>query len=162
MVPQRISMTNQRGFGLAELMVVVAVLGIITVVGTPLLLTYLQASQTRGAAQEIVTFLNQARQLAITQNVQHCVEFDVAGNRLRFHQMPGTTTCLSGTVWLGPGTDGSGWMRLQNQAAITSANANPSFTPLGAASGATITVQNSQGTSSLSVVVSPVGRIRIQ
>ena len=139
---------------------VIAVLGIITALGTPMLLSYLQASQTRGAAQELVTILNQSRQLAITQNVQHCVEFDTAGNRLRFHQMPGTTACLAGTVWLGPGTDSQGWMRLQNQAVITFANANPSFTPLGTASGATITVQNSQGTSALNVIVSGAGRIR--
>jgi prepilin-type N-terminal cleavage/methylation domain-containing protein len=162
MVSRRVSVSDQQGFSLAELIVVIAVLGIITVLGTPMLLTYLQASETRAAAQEMVTFLNQARQLAITRNVQHCVEFDTAGNRLRFHQMPGSTACLDGTVWLGAGTDSQGWMRLQNQARITSASANPSFTPLGTAGGATITVQNSQGTSSASVAVSVAGRIRIQ
>lgn len=149
------------GFSLAELVTVIAVIAIVTVLGAPSFLAYLRAEETRGAAHELVTLLHHARQLAITENLQHCVEFDNAGNRLRFHQMPGTTACLAGAPWVGPGTDGQGWMRLDNQATLN-ANANPSFTPLGTANGATITVANSQGTSSLDVIVSAVGRIRVQ
>jgi prepilin-type N-terminal cleavage/methylation domain-containing protein len=149
--------TDQRGLGLAELLVVIAVLGIITVLGTPMLLTYLRASETRAAAQELVTFLNQARQLAIARNTSYRVEFDTAGNRLRF------VRTSDDTPWVGPGTDGQGYLRLVNNARITAATANPVFASLGSVTpGATITVQNSQGTSSLSVVVSGAGRIRIQ
>lgn len=157
MVSGRIPVSDQRGFSLPELMMVIAVLGIITVLGTPLLLSYLEASQTRGAAQELMTLLNQARQLAITSNTSYRVEFDVAGNRLRF------VRTSDDTPWVGPGTDGQGYLRLVNNARITAASANPVFASLGSVTpGATITVQNSQGTSSLSVVVSGAGRIRIQ
>jgi prepilin-type N-terminal cleavage/methylation domain-containing protein len=156
MVPQRISVNGQRGFTLAELMVVVAVIGILAVVGTPLFLSYLQASQTRGAAQEVATLLHRARQMAIANNTSYRVEVDVAGNRLRF------VRTSDNTPWIGPGTDSQGYRRLENEARLMTPTANPTFNPLGTAGGGTIPVQNSPGTSTLSVVVSSSGRIRIQ
>ncbi|MFQ5899104.1 MAG: GspH/FimT family pseudopilin [Candidatus Methylomirabilia bacterium] len=149
------------GYSLTELITVISMIAIVMLVSIPPLLTYLQAEETRGAAAHLVALLQQARQLAITRNVQHCVEFDNANNRLRYHQMPGATACLAGAPWTGPGTDAQGWMRLDNLATLN-ANANPTFTPLGAATGATITVANYHATSSLDVVVNAVGRIEIQ
>jgi len=148
---------NAAGFTLIELIVVVAVIGIITVTGVPMFLSFMQAQQTKGAAQQVASLLNQARQLAISRNTAYRVDVDVTNNRLRF------VLTSDGSAYLGAGTDASGYVTLANAAKLTSATANPVFTALGAASTAgTITVQNAQGTSSLSVVVSASGRIKIQ
>ena len=154
MVSRQSRVDGQRGFTLVELMVALAVIGIVSIAATPLFMTFLRASETRGASQELATLLNQARQFAIARNEKYQVEIDVPGNRLRF------VRTLDSTAWIGPGTDGQGFRRLQNLSRLTCANANPTFNPLGTAAGGTITVQNAQGTSSLNVIVSSSGRIR--
>lgn len=148
-------MNGQRGFTLVELMVALAVIGIISVVAIPQFMTFLRASETRGASQELATVLQQARELAIARNTNYRVEIELDNNRLRF------VRTSDNVVWTGPGTDAQGYRRLVNQARLTNVTANPTFNPLGTAGGGTITVQNSQGTSSLNVVVSSAGRIRI-
>lgn len=156
MVPGRIPMNRQRGFTMAELLVVIAVIGIIAVTATPLFLSFLEAQQTRGAAQQVATLLNQARQLAIATNASYRVEVDVPGNRLRF------VNTSNNSPWTGPGTDLQGYQTLTNQARLAAVTVNPTFNPLGTAGSGTITTQNARGSSSRNVVVSSSGRIRIQ
>lgn len=146
---------GQPGFTLVELVTIVAIIGIVSGAAIPLFMTFLKAMETRGAAQELTMVLQQARELAITRNTNYTVQIDTIGNQLRF--VDG-----SGAPWVGPGTDGNGYRRLVNQARLTNVTANPTFNPLGTAGGGTITVQNAQGTSSLNVVVSFTGRVRIK
>jgi len=145
---------GQRGFTLAEMITVMAVIGIVSAAAFPMFTSFLRAMQTKGAAQELATVLQQARQLAIATNTSYTVRVDVDGNRLCFGDNVNCT-------WIGPGTDSQGFRRLSNQAQLTAVNTNPVFNPLGTAGGGRITVQNAQGTSALDVVVSPAGRVRI-
>lgn len=154
MVPGRLSVKGQHGFSVAELLVVVAIIGIISVFAMPLFLSFLQAQQLRGAAQEVSTLLNQARQLAIARNASYQVVLDVTENRLRF------VRTSDSTPWTGPGTDSSGYRKLENRARLTDVTANPTFNSLGTATGATITVKNAEGDAALNVIVSTSGRIR--
>jgi prepilin-type N-terminal cleavage/methylation domain-containing protein len=156
MIFRRSRVGGQRGFTLVELIAALAVIGIISIEATPLFMTFLRASETRGASRELATVLQQARELAIALNTDHRVEVEVDNNRLRF------VRTSDNIVWTGPGTDAQGYRQLVNRARLTNVTANPTFTRLGAAGGGTITVQNAQGTSSLNVVVGPSGRIRIE
>lgn len=155
MVCRRNQVDGQRGLTLVELMVAIAVVGIISVGAIPQFVTFLRAMETRGASQELATVLQQARELAIARNTSYRVEIEPDDNRLRF------VRTSDNVVWTGPQTDAQGYRRLVNQARLTNVTANPTFNPLGTAGGGTITVQNLQGTSSLNVVVSPSGRVRI-
>jgi Tfp pilus assembly protein FimT len=149
-----------RGFSLTELVVLMAVIGIMTAVAFPYFLSYMRAQETEGAARELVTLLNQARQLAITRNISHSVQVDTTPpGRVRF--CSGTTLpCPGGSVWTGPGTDSNGWIALANRATLAVGPAI-TFTPLGAATPAgTLQVRNPSGTSSRNVVVSASGRVR--
>ncbi len=148
-------MDGQRGFTLVELMVAIAVIGIVSVTAIPQFVTFLRAMQTRGASQELATVLQQARELAIARNTNYRVEIESDNNRLRF------VRTSDNVVWTGPGTDAQGYRQLVNQARLTNVTANPTFNPLGTAGGGTITVRNAQGTSALDVIVSSAGRIRI-
>ncbi len=117
--------------------------------------------ETDGAARELKIALNQARQLAIARNTSFSVELQTTPqNRLRF--CTGTATpCPTAAVWTGAGTDGSGWMKMDNAARIVLAP-TITFSALGAATpSGTLRVQNSSRTSCLDVVVNPSGGSRI-
>lgn len=149
------------GFTLVELLVVIALLVIVGAISAPFYLSYQRAQETNGAARELMTSLNQARQLAITRSTSFSVESQAnPQNRLRL--CSGTVTpCPGGSVWLGPGTDGAGWTVLDNGARITQ-NPRITFSSLGAATATgTLRVQNSSATGCLDVVVSPSGRIQL-
>jgi Tfp pilus assembly protein FimT len=149
------------GFTLVELLAVIALIIIVTAIGAPFYLSYQRAQETNGAARELMTSLNQARQLAITRSSSFSVEAQAnPQNRLRL--CVGTVTpCPGGSVWIGPGTDTAGWLVLDNAARITQ-NPRITFSSLGAATATgTLRVQNSSATGCLDVVVSPSGRIQL-
>lgn len=161
MRPVRDNRIRNHGFSLPELLVVIAMIGVLAVAAIPVFVNFLQAQQARGAAQELVTLLNQARQLAIATNSRYRVEIDTVNNRLRFAQS--TDGGATYNPQIGAGTDGAGYRRLENQARLSNVNINPpnfTFDYLGAGNQGMITVQNSSSSSSLGVVIS-TGRIRI-
>ena len=108
---ERIRRIDAAGFSLAELMVVVAVVGILTTIGVPYLNSYYNAMKLRSGADELATLLNSGRYLAIKQNGNVCVS--VSGNSAQY--LTGTSaTCGGGTVYVGQGTQADGSMPLQN------------------------------------------------
>ena len=155
MVSRQSRVDGSRGFTLAELLATISIIGIVSVTAFPVFANFLQTQRARGAARELVDLLNQARQLAIATNSDYRVQIDTANNRLSF------VRTSDGAVWTGLGTDGDGFRRLENQARLAGVTANPIFFRFGDASGGTITVQDSTGSSGLGVVVSGRGRIRI-
>ena len=163
MVPQRIqrSVTNRRGHTLTELFVVVAVIAITIGVSIPLLWTYYRSSALRAAAEQTVSLLNSARQLAIRLNTTVCVTIDATG--MQYHQ--GTCTA---PAYTGAGTDAAGYMRLDPGLTLSGAS-NLCFGYLGAGvatpapcvSAGTLTITRSQG-GTMDVVMATTGRVRIQ
>ena len=152
---------SERGYTAVEILMVIALIAILSAVGFPLYLSFLRAQETDGAARELMTTLNQARQLAIARNTSFSVELQTSPqNRLRF--CTGTATpCPAGNVWTGAGTNGEGWMGMDNAVRIV-LGPTITFNALGAATASgTLRVQNSSGTSCLNVVVNPSGGSRI-
>lgn len=133
----------------------VAVIGILTAIAVPYFLSYWRAATLRAGAEELAAVLNDARQLAISQNRSVCVSND--GTRVRFH----LDSCTNPAVTR-PGTDAQGWITLTNGQRVTGGTANVTFNYLGAATtAATYTVQNPNGNSTLCVVVAASGRVRV-
>jgi prepilin-type N-terminal cleavage/methylation domain-containing protein len=152
----RRSTRGERGFSLTELAVVVAVIGILAVLATPFFLSYLRNAAVEGAAREVATMLNQARQIAIARNQNVCVR--IASTTVRY-ELGG---CGTANYYRGAGTDTNGWMRLTDNVSVTT-TADPVFTSLGAATpAATYTVTHSQyPTITMTVTVAGSGRVRI-
>jgi prepilin-type N-terminal cleavage/methylation domain-containing protein len=160
MRPLRDNRIHHHGFSLAELLVVIGITGILAVAVLPAFVNVLQTQQVRGAAQELVNLLNQARQLAIATNSRYRVEIDTANNRFCFKQSTDGGNTYSACI-AAPGTDNLGYRRLENQAVLSTVNVDPTFNPFGTANNSTISVQDSRSSSSLGVVTSNTGRIRI-
>jgi prepilin-type N-terminal cleavage/methylation domain-containing protein len=148
---------REAGFSLIELIVVIAMIGILAVLGTPMLISYWRTSTTTAAASELASSLNRARQLAIASNQNYCA--DVSAGSLRYRQNT-TTGCGGGTVWTGTGTRADGTIPLANN--VTVSGGPVVFTSLGAAALAgTFTVTN-PNSGSRNVAVSASGRVTVQ
>lgn len=145
---------NRAGFSLAELVVILAVIGALFSLSIPAFLNYYQTAQVRGAAADVAAYVNQGRQLAIQLNCSVAVQITTTGiSYIR------QANCQNPGTWTGAGTDAAG--NIPAPDGITFAtSATPVFTNLGAAApAATLTVTH--GTSSLSVLVSASGRVTV-
>ena len=150
---------GRRGFSFLELMVTIAIIALATAISMPSLFTYWRGATLRAAAEELAAGLNRGRQLAIAQNQRACIE--VVDSQYRYWTSPSGACAAPATKWIGPGTDANGFLRPANNVTFT-ANANPVFDYLGAAvTGATLTVTNPPGPTTLKVVVSVSGRVQI-
>ncbi len=145
---------SKAGFSLAELTVLLAVIGALFSLSLPAFITYYQSAQVRGAAADVAAYVNQGRQLAIQLNCSVAVQIaptTITYTRHANCQVPG--------VWTGAGTNAAGNIPAPDGITLA-ASATPVFNNLGAAApSATITVTN--GTSSLSVLVSASGRVTV-
>lgn len=150
---------NQRGFSTMELVMVVAIVGILSALGYPYVTTYLQAATLRAGAQELATVINGGRQLAISRNTNVCVV--LSGNNAQYRT--GAASPCTGTTFIGAVTKADGTITLSNDIQITAATASVVFSALGAATTAgTYTVHSPVTGRDLSVVVAASGRVTIQ
>jgi Tfp pilus assembly protein FimT len=160
LVPERLRPVRAGGFSVAELLVVVGVIGILFILGLPTFITYWRTATLKAGAEELATILNTARHIAIKDNQSVCVARETTGSATRVRFL--LSSC-SGTAWTGPGTDDSGWIRLTNSVEVSAATASVIFNYLGAAStGGTYTVRNPVDNRTMSVVVATSGRVTIQ
>jgi len=146
--------TSDRGFSLGEIIAVVAIIGIVTTVTAPMMLSYWRAAALKGAAQELATVANQARALSISRHTLVCMS--QSGNRVRL-----LTGGCGGTPWTGAGTDANGWFALDNGIQITT-NPQVVFNPFGSATtSGTFTVHHPTNGANMSVIVASSGRVTI-
>lgn len=150
------SQASEAGYSIAELAIVIGIIGVMAALATPSFLTYYQASRLRVAAEEVAAFINQGRQIGIRENVGICVH--ITPTAMHYH----IGNCAEATTkWIGPGTDAAGNIALPEGITVT-ATADPLFSYLGNATpAATYTVTNTQTLATLSVSVAASGRVRV-
>lgn len=146
-MPQHVDMlmpfsviNDKKGFSLTELMIVVALIGIISGVAVTSIKSRMPQYYLSGAARRVMTDLMLARMKAVSQNVDIPVTF--------------TTTGYSGEVAADISSEFKG---------VTLSTGNITFKPTGMASPqSTVTVTGSPGLSPKYVDVSTAGRVRIR
>jgi prepilin-type N-terminal cleavage/methylation domain-containing protein len=146
---------REAGFSVTELVVVIAVIGVLSVMTVPFFLSYYRAAAARADVQQVITVFNQARELAIRQNDTVCVTMPT--NK----QMAFRLSNCAGTVWTGAGTDGAGNINLPQGFTIGPLN-NVTFNYLGAAGAATTyTMTNSTTTYAAGTIsIALTGRVK--
>jgi len=146
---------GRAGFSAAELIVVIAVIGLLFTMAIPFFFSYYRAAAVKSASQQVIALLNQARQLAIQTNstLGVCVHLPSAT------QMQFVQDGCGGTVWIGPGTDAAGNINLPQGFTMGPAT-DVVFDYLGAALPAvTYSVTNSSTGATLTVSIAISGRI---
>lgn len=163
MVPERFRIVGgPNGFTMTELVVVVAILGILTAVSIPSFWTYIRTASLRAGAEEMVAVLNGARHMAIGASTTVCVTND--GTHAQYR----VGTC-GAAAWTGMGTDADGNIRLANWLRVSGAKylcfnhlGAGSTTPAPCAANGTLTVTDSTGGAAVTVIMATTGRVRIQ
>ena len=148
---------NERGFGLAELIVVLAVIGLLAALAMPSMLGYWRSATISAGAAEMASILNRGRQLAIAQNGNVCVQ--VSGISVRYR----TVSC-AGTIWTGTGTTSAGLIGLSNGLEISNPfGVSVIFTNAGGANAlAQYTVTDPRTSRFRIVQVTTTGRVIVQ
>ena len=156
--------TSRRGYTLAELMITMSVIAVISAIAMPSFINYVQGASLRAGAEEMMSVLNTARSVAIKENTQVCVPRG-GTDQVRL-LIAATNPCASAVFYgqAGHNTDArvgaNGWMTMSNGVEVTATTADVIFTSLGAAVPAgTYTVSKDGQT--LRVVVAASGRITI-
>jgi prepilin-type N-terminal cleavage/methylation domain-containing protein len=149
---------NNRGFSITELVVVMAVLGILTSMALPQLLSYLRVATSNAGRDEMRGALGRAKQLAITRRQNICVAVS-AGSPPTYQFRQGN---CDGPAWIGPGSNAAGNFTLASAVVLANGGANPIFTPLGtAAQAGRLSVAPHSGGSPQTVTVTTAGRITV-
>ena len=144
-----------RGYALSELVVVVAIIGIMASAAVPWLLSALPGATVTWGAREIQGGLMRAKMIAISTRQTICVQ--VVSGGYQFVQGG-----CAGTVWTGPGTDSTGTFRPSPSSfTVTNSGTSPIFTPFGNASQAGVLTVTAKGGGSRTVTVTASGRVTI-
>ncbi len=148
------TISNDRGFSITELLVVIGLIGVLSLVAVPSVLTYWRNSSLTSGAEQLASVMNRARQLAISQNRSVCVER--SGTNVRLRPTSNSPADCTGAVWTGVGTDSANSRQVSGAASAIFSNVG------GASTTATYTLTDPKTGLSRSVVVSSTGRVTIQ
>lgn len=139
-----------RGFSLVELLVVIALISIVMAFGIPAWQNYRTNTDLKTAAREIMADIANAKQRAVTENVDaYRVTFNVGGNSYALTRTDGVTT---GT-W-NKSLSGYGNVSI---ASVTFGGSAISLQKRGTATNGTLVLQNTLG-STATITVNITGR----
>jgi len=139
---------------------VIAVIGILAVMAVPSYLSYLRAAGLKSGAQQVVTLVNQARQLAIKENTKVCAKSSATQMT---YVLDSDGSCMGSGPWIGTGTDAAGNIQLPVGITVTASGNGAIFDYVGSAvtAPATYTLTYTQTGATLTVSVAASGRITI-
>ncbi len=81
-------MESRRGFTLVELLLVLAIVGVVTAVTTPTVMRSMQGHQRRSAVRTVAAAGRYARSMAVLQQIPMALIFEIDSDRIRIEPRP--------------------------------------------------------------------------
>jgi prepilin-type N-terminal cleavage/methylation domain-containing protein len=152
------------GFTLIELMVVLAVFGIVSAIALPGLNKFLRSVELSGTVERMGTSLRVVRQRAVTENNNYIVILGGGGNdNLEWWDDDDNDGVKDGTEKSGGNAPVPSWMTVANDPMNPFASDTLTFFPNGSASqSGTIIFSNADGFQRSLSVIRPTGMVTVQ
>ena len=148
---------NKTGFSLLELMIVLAIMGILSAIAAPNFMHYMAERRLSGAARMVMSDLMAARQKAVSQNNNFKVFFNASNHQYTILDDDDN----DGTADTGEATEVRD-IQTDYYDVTLSASANPIFTPRGTSTNGTkVTLSSTKTGVSKYVRVAWTGRVKI-
>lgn len=148
---------NKTGMTLLELIIVVAILGIVSAIAAPNYMNYMADRRLKGAARTIMSDLMASRLSAVSRNHEFKVFF--SGDQMTYTVLADTNN--NGTADTGEAAEAKNIRNDYHDVAMT-ASANPIFSPRGTAPlGTTVTLTSLRTGARQCVMVGLSGRVKI-
>ena len=149
-------LNKKKGFSLPEILISLAIIGIIVLIGMPAISNYQHSLETTGTVRNLISDLRYAQQLAVTEQIEHGVYFITGENKYQVRRYGSSTTTLKEVVFPAEITE-------VTISGLTAAEAGQEarYNPYGAVRNAgSIILKNSQNATT-SVDVRPSGFVKI-
>jgi Tfp pilus assembly protein FimT len=157
--------SGQAGLTAVELLVILAIIAVLAAAAYPRLSNLLQVMASKGASEQTAGAIRLARQLAITQGSNHCIEFGPGGPPYTKYRIRQANT--AGTVCDGAIVPGYDWQDISHQETVATTATTMIFDPIGnrilpTGSGNTsFTVDTSPSSCLSSITVTLYGGVRV-
>jgi prepilin-type N-terminal cleavage/methylation domain-containing protein len=147
---------GRRGYSALELVIVILIMGILTTIAMPYLVTTLRQSALEGSADDLISAFSSARSLALGGNTFTRITLNEAGNRLDVYKYSPDTNTWDDT--------NEGMTLIQGisftSGGITFDSSQVTFDPHGSLmSGGTITIQDTRGNTITLTTLLATGRL---
>lgn len=140
---------GQSGVTLIEVFFILFILAILAAAFIPTMGNLLSLTKAKGASEEVASAIRQARQLAITKAVDHCINFPAGGTQYQIWETSCGGTSVEGPVIL-------------SQAATVSGGATFTFNPIGTTTAALVTVNITDPSAcSVTMTVTAAGAVQL-
>jgi len=150
-----VNRSDRKGFTLLELMIVIAIMGIMAAIAAPSYIEYMAVRRLSGAARMVMSDLMRARQNSVNQNNNFRVIFNSTHQYDILDDDNGNGSPDAGEL-----TE-SRDIQADYYDVTFAASANPIFYPRGTAFGTTVTLTSSKTTGKRCVKVASTGRVKI-
>ncbi len=140
---------GQSGMTMVEIAVILVILAILAVAFIPTMGNLLSLTKAKGASEEVASAIRQARQLAITKAINHCINFPAGGTQYQIWETSCSGTSVEGPVILSQGANVSG-------------SPTFTFTPIGVTTAGTVTVNITDPSAcSVTMTVTAAGAVQL-
>ena len=157
-------LTTPKGFSLIELIIVMAIIGIVAAIASPSFYKYRQNTNLKEATRELAGDITYYKQVAVSENVRYRIAFDQAANTYTIKkESPANSGTYVDLSTKSPGSVSSSViiMGSPNDPSFTGGVAYITFQPRGTMSAGTVWLQHTSRLSTSTITTNLMGRVNV-